>query len=216
MKIFNDFFVTFTKEFHILNDVSCSIVIETDLMKSFNIRSNWKQENLSDFVIIQKLHVVEMKITLSSKLKKSFLFISILSKLFIKMKSLKTFRKKSTNVYVTSFYIFKSEHDKNVEVTHKSLTKDTYQYNSWFYENSKTNSFATRINAMIFDDINNVFLTNFDDDSIKIKIEQFLNTLTQECIDDFVELNINVIKILLEKSEVEIKEDDIISNSSIF
>jgi predicted transposase YbfD/YdcC len=68
---------------------------------------------------------------------------------------------------------------------------------------------------MIFDDINNVFLTNFDDDSIKIKIEQFLNTLIQECIDDFIEININIIKILLKKSEVEIKENDIISNSLI-
>jgi hypothetical protein len=52
---------------------------------------------------------------------------------------------------------------------------------------------------MIFDDINNVFLTNFDDDSIKIKIEQFLNTLIQECIDDLIEININVIKNLLKK-----------------
>jgi predicted transposase YbfD/YdcC len=68
---------------------------------------------------------------------------------------------------------------------------------------------------MIFDDINNVFLTNFDDDSIKIRIEQFLNTLIQECIDDLIEININMIKVLLEKSEIEIKEDDITSNSSI-
>jgi hypothetical protein len=177
MKTFNNFFVTFTEEFHILNDVSCSIVVKTNLMKSFNIKSNWEQENLFDFVIIQNLHVVEMKITLSSIFKKSFLFTSTLSKLFIKMKFLKTSRKKSTNVYVISFHILESRHDKNVEVTHKSLTKNTYQYNSWFYENSKTNSFVTKINAMIFDDINNVFLTNFDDDSIKIKIEQFLNIL---------------------------------------
>jgi predicted transposase YbfD/YdcC len=184
-------------------------------MKSFNIKSNWEQENLFDFVIIQRLHVVEVKITLFSILKKSFLFTSTLSKLFIKMKFLKASRKKSTNVYVTSFHILKSEHDKNVEVTHKSLTKNTYQYNSWFYENSKTNSFATKINAMIFDDISNVFLTNFDEDSVKIRIEQFLNILIQECIDDLIEININVIKILLKKSDVEIKEDDITSNSSI-
>jgi hypothetical protein len=171
MKIFNDFFVTFTKEFHILNDVSCSIVVKTNFIKSFNIKSNWKQENLFNFVIIQRLHVVEVKITLSSKFKNSFLFTSTLSKLFIKMKFFTTSRKKSINVYVTSFHILESKHDKNVEITHKSLTKNIYQYNSWFYENSKTNSFATRINAMIFDDIKNVFLTNFDDDSIKIKIE---------------------------------------------
>jgi hypothetical protein len=166
-------------------------------------------------VIIQRLHIVEVKITLSSILKKSFLFTSTLSKLFIKMKSLRAFRRKSINVYITSSHILESKHDKNVEVTHKFLTKSTYQYNSWFYEISKTNSFATRINAMIFDDINNVFLTNFDDDSIKIRIEQFLNILTQECIDDLIEININVIKILLKKSDVEIKEDDIASNSSI-
>jgi hypothetical protein len=40
MKIFNDFFVTFREKFHILNDVSCSIVVKTNLMKSFNIKSN--------------------------------------------------------------------------------------------------------------------------------------------------------------------------------
>ncbi len=68
---------------------------------------------------------------------------------------------------------------------------------------------------MIFDDIINVFLTNFDDASIKIRIEQFLKTLTQDCIDDFIEININVIKILLKQSEIEIKKDDIISHLSI-
>jgi hypothetical protein len=126
MKIFNDFFVTFIKEFHILNDVFCSIVVKTDFMKSFNIKLNWKQENLFDFVIIQRLHVVEVKITLSSIFKKSFFFISILSKLFIKMKSFKTSRKKLINVYVTSFHILESKHDKNVKITHKFLTKNTY------------------------------------------------------------------------------------------
>jgi hypothetical protein len=126
MKIFNDFFVTFTEKFHILNDVFCSIVVETSFMKSFNIKSNWKQENLFNFVIIQKLHVVKMKITLFLKFKKSFLFISSLSKLFIRMKFLRTSRKKSTNVYVTLFYILESKHNKNVEITHKFLTKNTY------------------------------------------------------------------------------------------
>jgi hypothetical protein len=52
---------------------------------------------------------------------------------------------------------------------------------------------------MIFNDIINVFLTNFDDGSIKIKIEQFLNILIQECIDDFIEININMIKIFFKK-----------------
>ncbi len=150
-------------------------------------------------MIFQKLHIVKMKITLFSKFKKSFLFTSNLSKLFIKMKLFRTSRKKSTNVYVTSFHILESKHDKNVEVTHKFLTKNTYQYNSWFYENSKINSFAIEINAMIFDDIINVFLTNFDDDFVKIRIEQFLKTLTQKCIDDLIEININVIKIFLKK-----------------
>jgi hypothetical protein len=68
---------------------------------------------------------------------------------------------------------------------------------------------------MIFDDIINVFLTNFDDTSIKIKVEQFLKILTQNCIDDFIEININVIRILLKQSEVEIKKNDIISHLSI-
>jgi hypothetical protein len=126
LKIVNDFFVTFTKEFHILNDVFCSIVVKTNFMKSFNIKLNLKQEHLFDFVIIQRLHVVEMKISLFSKFKKSFLFILILSKLFIKMKSFTTFRKKLINVYVISFYILESKYDKNVEVIHKFLTKNTY------------------------------------------------------------------------------------------
>jgi hypothetical protein len=69
---------------------------------------------------------------------------------------------------------------------------------------------------MIFDDVINVFLTNFDDASVKIRIEQFLRTLTQDCIDDLIELDINVTKVLLEKSEVEIKKNDMTSDLSIF
>jgi hypothetical protein len=68
---------------------------------------------------------------------------------------------------------------------------------------------------MIFDDIINVFLTNFDDASVKIKVEQFLRILTQDCIDDFIELDMNVTRILLEKSEVEIKKNDMTSDLSI-
>jgi hypothetical protein len=68
---------------------------------------------------------------------------------------------------------------------------------------------------MISDDIINVLLTNFDDASIKIKIEQFLRILTQDCIDDFIEININVIKILLKQSKIEIKKNNIISHFSI-
>ncbi len=40
MKTFNDFFAIFSKKFHILNDVSCSIVVKTNLMKSYSINSN--------------------------------------------------------------------------------------------------------------------------------------------------------------------------------
>jgi hypothetical protein len=216
MKTFNEFFAIFSEEFHILNDVFCSIVVETNLMKSYNINSNWDQKNLSDFVIIQNTHVIKIKATLSQKFKELIRFIRKLLDLSTKIKSLKISRRKATNVYVVFFHIIESNHVQNVEISHKSLTKNTYQYSSWFYEDSKTNSFATRINAMIFDDIINVFLTNFDDVSIKIKIEQFLRTLTQDCIDDFIEININVTKILLEKSEVEIKKDDMTSDLSIF
>jgi hypothetical protein len=216
MKTFNDSFAIFSEEFHILNDVSCSIVVKTNLMKSYNISSNWNQKNLSDFVIIQNTHVIKIKATLSQKFKKLIRFTRKLFDFSTKIKSLRVFRKKATNVYVVFFHIIESDHDQNVEISHKSLTKDTYQYNSWFYEDSETNSFATRINAMISDDIINVLLTNFDDALIKIKVEQFLETLTQDCIDDLIEINLNVIKILLEKSEVEIKKDDIVSNLSIF
>jgi Holliday junction resolvase len=178
MKTFNDSFVIFSEKFHILDDVFCSIVVKTNLMKSYNISLNWSQKNLSDFVIIQDTHVIEIKATLSQKFKELIRFIQKLLDFSTKIKSLKVSRRKTTNVYVVFFHIIESNHDQNVEISHKSLTKNTYQYNSWFYENSKTNFFATRINAMIFDDIINVFLTNFDDASIKIKIEQFLKTLT--------------------------------------
>jgi hypothetical protein len=40
MKTFNDFFVTFTEKFQILNDVFRSIVVKTNFMKFFNIKLN--------------------------------------------------------------------------------------------------------------------------------------------------------------------------------
>ncbi len=43
MKTFNDSFAIFSEKFHILDDISCSIVVETNLMKSYNISSNWDQ-----------------------------------------------------------------------------------------------------------------------------------------------------------------------------
>jgi hypothetical protein len=215
MKTFNDSFAIFSEKFHILDDVSCSMIVKTNLIKSYNINSNWDQRNLSDSVIIQDTHVIKIRATLSQNLKELTRLIRKLFDLSTKIKSLKVSRRKATNVYVVFSHIIESDHDQNVEIFHKFLTKNTYQYNSWFYEDSKMNSFATRINAMIFDDIINVFLTNFDDASIKIRIEQFLKTLTQDCIDDFIEININVIKILLKQSEIEIKKDDIISHLSI-
>jgi hypothetical protein len=127
MKTSNGSFATFTEEFHILNDVPCPIVVETNLMKPFNIRPDWEQRNLPDSVIIQRTHVIEMKATLPPKPKELTLSIRNLPDLSTKMKSLRPPRRKSTNVYAVSSHILEPEHGKNVEVTHRPLAKATYQ-----------------------------------------------------------------------------------------
>jgi hypothetical protein len=118
MKTFNDSFAIFSKKFHILDDVSCSIVVKTNLMKSYNINSNWDQRNLSDSVIIQDTHVIKIKVTLSQKFKKLIRFIRKLFDFSTKIKSLRISRKKATNVYVVFFHIIESDHDQNVEISH--------------------------------------------------------------------------------------------------
>ena len=57
----NNVFIIMKKEFHIINQFFCSLVTKTDFMKSYNITSQWSQQNKKNIILIQKKHKVKIK-----------------------------------------------------------------------------------------------------------------------------------------------------------
>jgi hypothetical protein len=79
-----------------------------------------------------------------------------------------------------------------------------WKFENWFVRNRNKRDDFWRYNQRIFD--------KFRWRSRKDKSRTIFKILTQECIDDFIQININVIKVFLRKSKVEINKDEITSN----
>ncbi len=110
MKTTIEVFVIFFEKYHIMKSISCSIIMRTDLMKSFDINSTWEQQNQSNHVIIQNSHQIEMKAISPSKTFeiKSKNLIKNLSNLSTKLRLLRSLKRRFTNVYVTNSHVFQS------------------------------------------------------------------------------------------------------------
>jgi hypothetical protein len=214
MKTTIEAFVIFFEEYHIMKSISCSIIVRTDLMKSFDINSTWKQQNESNHVIIQDSHRVEMKAISSAKtfeIKQENLTKN-LSNLSTKLRFLRSLKRRFTNVYAINSYVLQSDQRKNIEVKHKSLVKRTYQFSSWSHMKAFTSCFVFEISEMINDDVFVISIANFENCSIKIRFDQFLKSLIIEYINGFIEIRLDILRVLLKKVDIDaFKNLDIVS-----
>ena len=146
-----NFFVTIVEEFHIIKNLSCFIMINTNIIKSYNISSRWNFNDKSNTILIQNIHEIQITIVKKEFMKITQIqnFTKILLFMFIKTKILKTSKQQQINVYVKNFVILKESQKRNVKMTHKSLTKEFYVFeairkqnfdlNIYFFQNQRNN-----------------------------------------------------------------------------
>ena len=97
--------------------------------------------------------------------------------LSIKIKVIKIFKKSQINVYVDECVVLINDQNKNLTIKHKSLSKETYLFESINKKNLSTNLYLIEINALMINEINFVFMTNFEKIKIKIIKKQLLKRL---------------------------------------
>jgi hypothetical protein len=79
----------------------------------------------TDSVVIQGSHEVQVKATLPRKIPKNP--SENLPGLPTRMKTLRSSRRESTNVYATASHVLEPGQGKNVDISHRPLAKGTYQ-----------------------------------------------------------------------------------------
>ncbi len=76
-----------------------------------------------------------------------------------------------------------------------------------------TSCFVFEISEMINDDVFVISIANFEDCSIKIRFDQFLKSLIIKYINEFIEIHLDISRILLEKVDIDAFENlDIVSS----
>jgi hypothetical protein len=169
-------YVILKEKFHIMSNLSCDIVMRTDIMKSFDISLVWDKNNSSNHVFIQKNHTIKMRATNQNSLR----FRKILEDSWITVHAVKirsSSRRKSINVYANIFEILSFDFEQNVSVRHKLIIKENYVFESISQRDSILDVHATTTHAVITNQTNFISLTNFEFFLIKVRQNQLLSRM---------------------------------------
>ena len=175
-KIINENFVIIKKKFHVISNLSCFLIMKTDLMKAYDIISKWNKKKETDLMIIQKKHRIAVIVTKNSsakfkKIKKATSLLTIA--LSIKIKILNPSKRRQINVYAEKNKIIEFEHEINVLIMRKPLVLSNYIFRSIHKRNLATESYLIEMNVVISDTWNSTSMTNLKKTSIKIYKSQF-------------------------------------------
>jgi hypothetical protein len=170
-------FITLKEEFHIMSNLSCDIVIETDTMKSFDISSIWEKNEASNRVSIQETHLVKIRVSSrkfmrARKIKNSIFITTILS---IKVRQFS--KRKAINVYAINVEILNAELDLNVLTRHKSIAASSYVFELIAQKDLALDLYVTTIHALVTSETSSISVANFEKISIKIRQNQLLERL---------------------------------------
>ena len=221
-KITEKDFVIINEKFHIMKNLSCFIIIDTDFMKFFNIKFIWSQRDEQNAVLIQNEHRVEVTVikTDSVKIRMTTTFIlKIILPIKIKFKSQSKIRK--IDVYVTETRILKNDQKINVSIKHKLLAFETYLFESIRKKNDVLKNYLSTANSLTTKLMNFISVTNLNEKSTKIRKKQLLKHLRYQKISDINDVaivNFNYINVFMSKQikeKIESKNSFIIDSKSI-
>ena len=113
------------EEVHVINNLSCDLLINNDIMKLFRVIIKWETSEVSNIIRI-KNHYVFVRATISSETLIHILNIKTEQRkdFILSLKIVKVKFRKTIIVYATKTIILKLKTDKNVSIKHKVLLKD--------------------------------------------------------------------------------------------
>ena len=157
-------FVTMKKKFHIMSELLCSIILNTNFMKFFDIIFKWKKKEKCDLMIIQKNHQIEVQIT-----KTKFFLIKKIDFFKSKFKS----KKRQMNIYAKKSAILNHNQKKNVKIKHKFLIFENYVFELIRKIDLNFFSCLFEIHVVVSNDCDVVSMINFEKTFAKIYSKQF-------------------------------------------
>ena len=191
-------FVIMKKKFHIMFNLFCFVILNTNFMKFFDIIFKWKKKKERDVMIIQKNHQVKTQIT-----RTKFLLTKRID--FFKNKS--ESKKRQINVYAEKSVMLNHVQKKNVKIKHKFLIFENYVFESIQKIDLSIFSCFFEIHVVVSNVCDVVSMINFGKASAKIYSEQFFERVQKFKTFKFLFISItfNYEKIFFEKF-VEIDE----------
>ena len=212
----SDDYVIMINEFHIMKDLFCDLVIETNFMKYFDIFSRWRKNDNSDTIFIQDCHEV-IVIAIKNdffKTRKVNDFVLLIS-FSVKSKLIKTFHRKYINVYVAKVVLLEKKHERNIIINHKFLTTKNYVFEFFKKQDVFLDHYFTNIHDLMIHEINFIFMINFKCVCVKISQDQFLKRFIQLQISlKFVSIDFDIEKVLLKKTKI--LKNEIFKNENFF
>ena len=222
-------YVIVTNEFHVMRILSFSLVMNTNLMKVYDIFFKWKKDIESNIVFIQKTHEVKVIIIKNESLKARKVFFSeknfdlvsnFVTSFSLKIKIAES-RRKHTNVYFDETIIIVEDKKQNVRVFYKSFIKISHVFESIKKHNFSLDMYFIEMHALISHEIISISMTNFDEISAKIRKNQLFNCLIQSRVSlTSIFIDFDYEKIFIDKTtkienKIESENLFIIKNSDI-
>lgn len=167
--ISKELFVTMIEKFHVMSKLSCDILIETNIMKSYEIFSIWETNDDSDHVVIQDRHRIEVRFESRFSLRSRRILSRTSIILSIKTKIQKSSRRIFVNVYFDASHVLSKEHEQNIEMHHKSFAKRNYVFESISLKNSVLKIYLIEVHVIMNDETSFVPMTNFEKSVTKIR-----------------------------------------------
>jgi hypothetical protein len=198
--IIEDQYVILKKEFHIMSQLSCKIIIEIDIIKSFDIVSVWEKNEASDHVLIQSQHLVRVTVISTKSLRSRKINNNITNSTVLALRTTRVSKRTSVNVYSIETTILKLDHKQNIEVHHKSMTKEFYMFESIVQKDLVLEIYITAVHAVISNELCFLSVVNFEETEEKIRRNQLLDRIRRfDELDTEETLNFDYAKIFLEK-----------------
>jgi hypothetical protein len=94
---------------------------------------------------------------------------NIINSTVLALRTTRVSKRTSVNVYFIETTILKLDHEQNIEVHHKSMTKKFYMFESIVQKDLALEIYITAIHAVISNEICSLSVVNFEETEEKIK-----------------------------------------------
>ena len=214
MKTFTGEPVIIIGEIHLIDNLSCDMLIGNDIMKPSNVVIKWGTFGQSNVAVIQNKQEVPVKATkplgvtinlMDTEMEQDQPSAKKLMRKPIPVKISRSKKFKRVTVYAAETIIMEPNTGQNVNVRHRALPTDKdYVFQPIPIMDLGLETFTSGMNAVVNDNPETIPMANFGSRQVKIRKNQVIGTLsTRKSTAKETSVNFSVTEVFTGKCEVE-------------